>query len=324
MCRLRSTAIERPGVSETPCAPTGSSLGVKPGLAEEHVGLVLPPQLLAVLRIGFHPLPDALHRHFFARHDLALDQELADRNVRMAVLRHVVQAQQLAVVELDAHRALDVDEERIDRILQPADFQTAAGEHAVVDRGAIVVRHQPALAALLALAGRDPGDRHAAAGQQIGRLAIERMLVLVGLLARAFDDRLVIAGEKTVRRRRAAKSGPAGSVCSKNSRAALASFGLASTAFRHTSYSAPNIGRASRMRRVPRRIALQLCMKVTNAAAWSSSTQPSMSIQVIGSYCVSDSFSGFFACASDAPVTPSRISAAAPIRPVLCCRRPPD
>ena len=97
-----------------------------------------------------------------------------------------------------------MDEERVDRILQPADFQIAAGEHAVVDRGAVVERHElalrPALLFLAVAGGGSARHRHAAARQQVRRLAIERIVVAIALAARAVDDRLVIAGDETVRR----------------------------------------------------------------------------------------------------------------------------
>jgi hypothetical protein len=56
-------------------------------LAEEHERLVEEPELAAFLGVRRHPLADLLHRHFFARVDVAIDQEFADGRVLVAVLR---------------------------------------------------------------------------------------------------------------------------------------------------------------------------------------------------------------------------------------------
>ena len=77
------------------------------------------------------------------RADAALDQELPDRRIGLAVAGDVVEPQQLAVVELDARRALDLREERVDRILHLADFQTLAGERAVLDLVAVEIAKTP-------------------------------------------------------------------------------------------------------------------------------------------------------------------------------------
>ena len=74
-------------------------VGGQMGLAEEHIGLVAPPQLLALLGIALHPFADAVHRHFVLGHDLAVDQTAADRVIGMAVRGLIVQPHQLAVVE---------------------------------------------------------------------------------------------------------------------------------------------------------------------------------------------------------------------------------
>src|SRR5579871_1217196 len=111
----------------------------QPDDAEKHHGTVLPTHLLGFLRMGLHPLPDALHRHLFARNDIALDQHTAHRHVGIAVVSVVVDAQHGTVFEPDPRRALDLDEQRVGSAADPADFQVAAVEGAVFDFATIVV-----------------------------------------------------------------------------------------------------------------------------------------------------------------------------------------
>src|SRR4029453_18279090 len=51
-----------------------------------------------------HPLPNALHRHLFARNEIALDESTAGRGKGIAVMRVVVDAQRCAVFEDDGPR----------------------------------------------------------------------------------------------------------------------------------------------------------------------------------------------------------------------------
>src|SRR6185437_3925731 len=148
---------------------------------EEYEGAVLAPQLLALFRIGLHPVTDAVHRHVFFRDDAAVDQISADRRIRLAVAGDVIETQQLAVVELDARGTLDLREERVDRILDVADFQAAAGDRAVFDLGAIEI------------------TEHFAATRELRRRTIKRHLVFVAWVTRAVEFRLVVAGEKSLR-----------------------------------------------------------------------------------------------------------------------------
>ena len=111
----------------------------KPGDAEEHEGLVHPPQRAPAVRLRQHPLADAVHRHLFFGHLAALDQDAADRQVGVTVVGVIVDAQHGAVFQPHARRSLDVDEERFDRILEPADLQLAPVERAVLDLGTIEI-----------------------------------------------------------------------------------------------------------------------------------------------------------------------------------------
>ena len=135
-------AVDRdraPGVSGTPCAPGRLGVDVEPGDAEEHERLVGAAHLLGLVGILRHPLADAVHRHFLARDEVALDQDAPDRRVGMAVVGVVVDPQHRAVFEAHARRALDLDGHRLPVILEPGDLEPLAVERAVLDRAAIEI-----------------------------------------------------------------------------------------------------------------------------------------------------------------------------------------
>ena len=108
----------------------------KIGDAEEHVRLVLPPDIRGQVRVGLHPIADALHRHLVPGEEFALDQHTADRRVGPAVMQVVIDAQNGAVFQFDAGRSLDLRKQHVDLAAQPADFQMPAIERAILDRGA--------------------------------------------------------------------------------------------------------------------------------------------------------------------------------------------
>ena len=98
-----------------------------------------------------------------------------------------------------------------------------------------------------------------AAAQQTRRRAVERMGVFLGRLARAVDDRLVVAGEEAVAASPSGEMRTGRKFFSKNARASLASFGFASPRPSAGLDAAPrNIGRPRARRRAGARIALQL------------------------------------------------------------------
>ena len=164
---------------------------------------------------------------------LAVDQHAADRRVGPAVMRIVVDAQDGAVFEPDARRALDLREQHVDRVAQPADFQMPAVERAVLDLAAVVIRHDlaaaDAAADVDALAGKRSPSLRRPDDHEIGRPAIQRRGELAGRHARAVDDRLVIAGEKACRYRRACVMRSGRKLSSKNFRAPSSSSGIAAT-----------------------------------------------------------------------------------------------
>src|SRR5215472_6595056 len=117
-------------------------------------------------------------------------------------MRVVVDAQNGAVFQSDPRRALDLRKQHVDLAAQPANLQMPAVERTVLDLATVVVRQELA-------AADTPADPHAfarkgvakleAAGNgKVGRTAIKRRGELAGRHARAVDDRLVIAGEKTI------------------------------------------------------------------------------------------------------------------------------
>src|SRR6185437_1918044 len=104
-----------------------------------------------------HPFPDPLHRHLLPRNDAAIDQNAADRRIGIAIMRIIIDADGRAILEMNPCRALDLREQQIGLALEPADFETAAGDGAVLDLGAIVIGHELApsdLAKHLALVGQ--------------------------------------------------------------------------------------------------------------------------------------------------------------------------
>ena len=117
-------------------------------------------------------------------------------------MRIVVDAQDGAVFEPDPRRALDLREQHVDRVVQIADFQMPAIERAVLDLAAIVIGHDLAAADAAAdfdaLARESVAELAPAGDDEIGRPAIKRRRELAGRHPRAFDDRLVIAGEKAL------------------------------------------------------------------------------------------------------------------------------
>jgi hypothetical protein len=126
----RSTAIERPGVSATPCAPRGpkaASSSAQRLFAEEHGARVAPQHLVHALRVLPRPGLDAGPRR--VAQQALLQQPAADAAVRLLVAAGKGQAHQaLAAIGLgDAHpaRALDLQHQRVQRVGQVRNFPPA-------------------------------------------------------------------------------------------------------------------------------------------------------------------------------------------------------
>ena len=114
-------------------------------------------------------------------------------------MRVVIDADGRAVFEMDPRRALDLREQQIGLILEPADFEAPAGNRAVFDLGPIVIGHElaaPDLAKHLSLIRQTGRILFEAANEQIRRTAIDRHVVDVGPGPGAVDHGLVVAGDE--------------------------------------------------------------------------------------------------------------------------------
>ena len=113
-------------------------------------------------------------------------------------MRVVADAQRRAVLENHARRALNLDCDWVQRILEPADFKLLAIECAGLDSAAVVVWHE----LLLLVEPADPhtfvwkchGARLMARGDQISRAAVKRDVEFAIGKARTLNDRLEITG----------------------------------------------------------------------------------------------------------------------------------
>ena len=116
-------------------------------------------------------------------------------------MRIVIDADGRTVVEVDAGRALDLREQQIGLVPQPADFETASLDRAILDLGAVVIGHQLAAADLaenLSLVGQSGRILVGAPDEQIGGTAIDRHIVDFVLGPRAVDHGLVVTGDKAL------------------------------------------------------------------------------------------------------------------------------
>jgi hypothetical protein len=107
--------------------------------AEEDVARVGVQQFAEARRIGARPLLDALHRGLVEAHFAALDEQFADRLIGVAVLVGEGQARHAAVGQADAPRALDLQKEEFNRVVDPEQNATALGLVAPGDLGSRVV-----------------------------------------------------------------------------------------------------------------------------------------------------------------------------------------
>ena len=130
----------------------------------------------------------------------AVDQHAADRFVRVSVLVRIADANDAAVVDADAPRALDLQEERVDRILD-------------VDERFPVERRPPALDLCARPVRHDLASLHAAAhtlalelrvelgevdGEEIVRHGVDRHAEALVARAAAREQRLVVAGDRSL------------------------------------------------------------------------------------------------------------------------------
>ena len=125
-----------------------------------------------------------------------LDQVAADRAIGVAVLRRVADPDHGAVVEPHLARALDLEEELGDRIVDPEQLEVAARERAALDLGARVVGQELAVAdpAIDRVAGELGVEAAEVDAQQVRGRRMERHRI-----ARAGAPRAVAAPARSSR-----------------------------------------------------------------------------------------------------------------------------
>ncbi len=121
-----------------------------------------------------HPHPDRGHRQFLTGDLTAFDEEPTNRNIGQPVLTVIAEPDGLAVLEPNPPRALDLQKERVDRIINPKELETAPGKRAILDLRARIVR----------------------AGVEVRGTPVDRRLVGPVLAPRAVQLDLEIAGEQ--------------------------------------------------------------------------------------------------------------------------------
>src|SRR5262249_57419108 len=98
---------------------------------------------------------------------------------------------------------LDLYRQRLERMPEPADFELLPIERPALDGATIMVRHDLAFFVQStderALVGKRIDAGFVAGGHEIVRAPIERDVKFGIGKARALDDRLVVASEKTLR-----------------------------------------------------------------------------------------------------------------------------
>jgi hypothetical protein len=94
-------------------------------------------------RLGLAPSPvlDALHRRALGRELAAPDEQSPERAERMPVLVGVSKAQSLAVLELHLAGSLDVQEEGVDRVVDPDQLASLQRRGIAIDVAAREVGH---------------------------------------------------------------------------------------------------------------------------------------------------------------------------------------
>ena len=124
--------------------------------------------------------------------EAALAQQPADRDIFAAVLAGIADPHHAAVGQPQPPRALDLEEEEVDRIGRPGDLQPAPGQRALLDLAALVIED---VMRRSRRAGRGRARRSADWLEQVGRLARRPApRSPAARVARARDLGLVIAG----------------------------------------------------------------------------------------------------------------------------------
>ena len=146
------------------------------------------------LGMRLEPGADRRHGHLVPGERTDLDQIAPDRVIGMAVLAGVAHPDQRAILEPHLTGALDLQEELVDRIVDPEQLQAALIQGAGVDVAARVVRHE--------LAARDPAVNRIA-----GQLRVETAEVQAQqVIRRAMQRHRVGTAEPCASRSAAARS----------------------------------------------------------------------------------------------------------------------
>ena len=127
------------------------------------------------------PAPDGLHRHVLGLDLAALDQDASDRGIGMAVGAGVADSHLAAVGQTDAARSLDVQEERIGRVVDPDQLEAAPGERPAIDPCARGERIEAAVRAAKG-EGKLPEAAAKAFGDMDGNASFAAYVELRGLL----------------------------------------------------------------------------------------------------------------------------------------------
>src|SRR6185295_1612249 len=150
---------------------------------EKDERTIFAAQGFTVFRIRFHVVADLVHRHFFLGNDAAIDQKFSNRRIRHAVACNVVEAQQLAIVELDPCGPLDLRKEYVDWTFDVTNLEVFAGQRAILNLGAIEIGKYRAFLSSDCFLG----------------CRVNRDGVFIAWEARTVDLRFVITGEETLR-----------------------------------------------------------------------------------------------------------------------------
>src|SRR5690606_41814983 len=132
--------------------------------------------------------PDRRPVHVRGGRRAALDQLAADRSIRVAVVVGEADAHDRAVGQAHAPRTLHLQEEGLDRIVEPQQH-LGLWQSLVLDLRARRIR---ALRTTVA----QPGARAVGERDEVGRTRVQRDLAFAHARARAVQDRLVVAGEQ--------------------------------------------------------------------------------------------------------------------------------
>ena len=168
-------------------------------LAEEHVAGVLVEQRRQPRRVGACPGLDALHRGLLEGQLATLDQHAADRAVRVAVGVGIADAHLRAIGKLHPARALDLQEESLDRVVDPQQF--VAGQAAAPQLAARRIRDHALAAGCVdqlaanALAGQLGMQALQIDDQQVVGAAVQRHREARAALPAAHQQRLVVTGD---------------------------------------------------------------------------------------------------------------------------------